>query len=87
MCPPGCQALIDQLYSDCDGVTTPDGLFFDPANAIEGAWSDKVSTVKYIQYALAGVIIVACKSFGHCAIDTAMRLCTPATHSVTVHLV
>ncbi|CAM9199659.1 unnamed protein product [Ectocarpus sp. 8 AP-2014] len=42
VCPPGCQALMDNLYSDCDGVTTPDGLYFDPDNAIEGEWSDKV---------------------------------------------
>ncbi|CAM9742103.1 unnamed protein product [Ectocarpus sp. 4 AP-2014] len=42
VCPPGCQALMDTLYSDCDGVTTPDGLYFDPDNAIEGEWSDKV---------------------------------------------
>lgn len=35
---------MDNLYSDCDGVTTPDGLYFDPHNAIEGEWSDKVSS-------------------------------------------
>ncbi|CAB1096239.1 unnamed protein product [Ectocarpus sp. CCAP 1310/34] len=33
---------MDNLYSHCDGVTTPDGLYFDPDNAIEGEWSDKI---------------------------------------------
>ncbi|CAN0404976.1 unnamed protein product, partial [Hapterophycus canaliculatus] len=42
VCPPGCQALVDDLYAGCDGVATPDGLYFDPDNSIEGEWSDKV---------------------------------------------
>ncbi|CAM9867164.1 unnamed protein product [Ascophyllum nodosum] len=42
VCPPGCQALIDNLYVDCDGVTLPDGLFYDPSDLIDGEWSDHV---------------------------------------------
>ena len=34
---------MDELYVQCDGVTTPDGLYYDPDNSIEGEWSDKVS--------------------------------------------
>ncbi|CAM9350275.1 unnamed protein product, partial [Phaeothamnion confervicola] len=40
ICPPGCQALVDQLYQDCDGVTMPDGLYYDPDSTIDGAWDD-----------------------------------------------
>eukprot|EP00904_Undaria_pinnatifida_P005410 jgi/Undpi1/199/HiC_scaffold_1.g00196.m1 len=35
-------SLVDELYVQCDGVTTPDGLYFDPDNSIEGKWSDQV---------------------------------------------
>lgn len=58
VCPPGCQALIDEMYINCDGVTTPDGLYYDPNNAIEGEWSDNVrppplsTTTKYLIYCL-----------------------------------
>lgn len=45
VCPPGCQALVNDLYEDCDGVTTPDGFYFDPDSAIGGAWSKKVNNL------------------------------------------
>ena len=47
VCPPGCQALIDSLYVDCDGVTLPDGLFYDPPDIIDGEWSDHVRVSRF----------------------------------------
>ena len=41
-CPQGCQPLIDKMYVKCDGVTLPDGLYFDPAQTLEGEWSVEV---------------------------------------------
>lgn len=35
-CAAGCQVLIDKLYRDCDSVTLPDGLYYDPAETITG---------------------------------------------------
>lgn len=29
-CFPTCQALVDQLYTQCDSVCLPDGYYFDP---------------------------------------------------------
>ena len=48
VCAPGCQALVDELYVQCDGVTTPDGLYFDPDNSIEGKWSDQVRRYSWV---------------------------------------
>ena len=41
-CPRGCQDLIDELYVNCDGVTMPDGWYFDPDEQITGRWNDRV---------------------------------------------
>ena len=30
-CPIGCQALVDKLYRNCNGVCMPDGYYFDPS--------------------------------------------------------
>ena len=37
-----CQKMIDRLYRDCEGVSLPEGSFFDPALSITGTWSDRV---------------------------------------------
>eukprot|EP00520_Triparma_pacifica_P004956 CAMPEP_0118654514 /NCGR_PEP_ID=MMETSP0785-20121206/12436_1 /TAXON_ID=91992 /ORGANISM="Bolidomonas pacifica, Strain CCMP 1866" /LENGTH=87 /DNA_ID=CAMNT_0006547191 /DNA_START=374 /DNA_END=637 /DNA_ORIENTATION=- len=42
-----CQGMIDSLYSTCggssmedDGVTLPDGYYFDPQRTITGTWNE-----------------------------------------------
>ncbi|EQC33070.1 hypothetical protein SDRG_09589 [Saprolegnia diclina VS20] len=42
-CPAKCQPLINTMYSDCDGVYTPPGHFFDPAAKISGYWNGQVN--------------------------------------------
>jgi len=44
ICPvqPDCQTFIDHLYLDCEGVTLPDGYYFDPQWTIPGTWGDDV---------------------------------------------
>jgi hypothetical protein len=37
-CAPGCQVLVDKLYVACDGVSLPDGLYYDPAQSLTGLW-------------------------------------------------
>ena len=37
-----CKKMIDRLYRDCEGVSLPEGSFFDPALSITGTWSDRV---------------------------------------------
>lgn len=44
ICPsePPCQDFIAALYLSCDGVTLPDGYFYDPQRTITGTWGDDV---------------------------------------------
>lgn len=67
VCAPGCQALIDKLYIDCDGVTSPDGLYYDPNNAIEGTWSDRVRADSKVRTRRSGRVEFMPSIVRHCA--------------------
>jgi len=45
-CFPGCQGLIDKLYSNCDKVCLPYGYYFDPQQELDGCWSENKPKVK-----------------------------------------
>ncbi|OQR83737.1 hypothetical protein ACHHYP_14306 [Achlya hypogyna] len=45
-CPAKCQPLINTLYTDCDGVYTPPGLFFDPNATISGYWNGQINKTR-----------------------------------------
>lgn len=38
LCPSGCQGIINRLYANCDGITVPDGFYFDEARTIPDRW-------------------------------------------------
>jgi hypothetical protein len=46
VCPSKCQSLIDALYAQCDGVYTPQDLFFDPAETLSGYWNDHLDALR-----------------------------------------
>lgn len=46
VCPSKCQSLIDALYAQCDGVYTPQDLFFDPAETLSGYWNDHLDELR-----------------------------------------
>jgi hypothetical protein len=37
-----CQDLIKDLHWNCDGVTLPDGYYYDPQRTITGTWGAEV---------------------------------------------
>ena len=45
-CAPGCQVLVDKLYVACDGVSLPDGLYYDPAQSLTGLWEAVYPSMK-----------------------------------------
>lgn len=46
VCPSKCQSLIDALYSQCEGVYTPQDLYFDPAQTLSGYWDDQLDSLR-----------------------------------------
>ncbi len=38
--------MVDDLYSACDGVTLPDGLYYDSITGIGGNWDDVKQKVR-----------------------------------------
>ena len=46
VCSVGCQDLIDTVYYVCDGVTMPDGYYFDPTFQLTGSFIDNLDDMK-----------------------------------------
>ena len=55
-CPadPDCQSAIDTLYRTCEGVTLPDGYYFDPQWSITGTWGADVKQELRVQIGRCG---------------------------------
>lgn len=66
VCPSKCQSLIDALYTQCDGVYTPEDLFFDPAGTLSGYWNDHLDALR--------VMAARCGCSGASAVRTASVL-------------
>ena len=62
-CPTSCQEMIDDLYSKCDGITLPDGYYYD-----------QVKKYRYIHkrniYLIFFIIFAICRSYTLQAIGT-----------------
>ena len=53
-CAPGCQQRIAEMYVACDGVTMPDGFYFDPNKQVTGRWNKEAKAKLKIEVEKCG---------------------------------
>lgn len=76
VCPsdPDCQTAIDRMYLNCEGVTLPDGYYYDPKWTITGTWGPDVKNSLRIEIERCG-----CNSVGGLFRTTAVQTAVAAT--------
>ena len=44
-CMAGCPRVLHRMYERCEGITLPEGDFFDPAKTIGGGWEENYERI------------------------------------------